>query len=125
MTDPAAYSSQPLSPLFDQISNWVQKELLNAYTRLPFSSFQTAYSDACTAAKVAAVAMFGRFGITLSDIQVVGFQCTNAATQALLQTDVQTRVTKQNELRAAAVDVNIQEQRQALIMKQKDLELGA
>lgn len=124
VTDPAAYSSQPLSPLYDQISNWVQKELLNAYTRLPFRDFQATFSDACGAAKVDAVSMFARFGITLSDIQVVGFQCTNAATQALLQTDVQTRVTKQNELRAAAVDVDIQEKRQALTMKQKDLELA-
>lgn len=102
----------------------MQKELLSAYARLPFRDFLTSYQDACVAARANAVEHFSRFGVRILDVQVASFNCVDPRTQALLQTDVQTRVEKQNELRAAAVDVDVQTQRQALVMKQKELELA-
>lgn len=71
----------------------------------------------CTRAEPATPHLYCATGIKILDVQVASFNCVDPRTQALLQTDVQTRVAKQNELRAAAVDVDVQTQRQTLVMK--------
>lgn len=66
---------------------------------------------------------FKQFGITILDIQILNYTCVNPETQKLLDKDIYTNVTKQNELRAAQNDVTIQESINAVNLKQKDLQV--
>ena len=66
---------------------------------------------------------FEHFGIAVEDIQIIDFACSNYKTQNLLEMDIVTNVTKQNELRGKQMSVTIQEQRNEVMRKQKDLEV--
>ena len=55
--------------------------------------------------------------------KILNYECVNRQTQELLNTDIHTNVTKQNELRAQQAMILIQEQANEVQRKQKDLEV--
>ena len=66
---------------------------------------------------------FKDYGITILDVQILNFTCPEAETRRLLQKDIEIAVTKQNELRATQRDLEIQELRNDLNRRKKDLEV--
>jgi hypothetical protein len=54
----------------------------------------------------------------LLDVQLIHFACVDVATQQLLDRDIITRVTKQNELLAKEADVEIMKREKEVQMQQ-------
>ncbi len=57
------------------------------------------------------------------DIQILDFKCHEKKIEKMLELDIHTNVTKQNQLRAVQSDVLIQEQSNEILRRQKDLEV--
>lgn len=66
---------------------------------------------------------FEQFGISILDVQILNYNCTEKSTQELLNQDIHTNVNKQNELRARQNDILIQEQSNEVMRRTKDLEV--
>jgi hypothetical protein len=62
--------------------------------------------------------IFNEFGLKLLDVQLIHFACVDVATQQLLDRDIITRVTKQNELLAKEADVEIMKREKEVQMQQ-------
>jgi hypothetical protein len=66
---------------------------------------------------------FRKFGIEILDVQILNYVCAEKETQRLLDMDIHTNVTKQNELRITQNDILIQEELNKVHMREKDLEV--
>ena len=69
-------------------------------------------------------AYFESFGITIIDIQILKFEFIEEKIKKMLEMDIHTNVTKQNELRVVQNDAMIQEQNNEVMRRQKDLDVA-
>lgn len=118
---PEVYVVKPID-FHSQIRYWVQNEMLDAYAKITFRDFLRTYADTSLSATDKSTHFFNEYGIKVIDVQVINFTCENPDTQRLLETDIVTNVTKQNELRAKETDVEIMKKEKAVRMEQKDIE---
>jgi regulator of protease activity HflC (stomatin/prohibitin superfamily) len=119
--EPELYTKKPVD-FYRQISFWVQNELLDAFAQQNFRDFLKHYAASARTVTEASHKTFNEFGIKLLDVQLIHFNCTDAATQSLLDRDIITRVTKQNELLAKEADVEIMKREKEVQMQQMDIE---
>lgn len=118
---PELYVIKPID-FHSQIRYWIQNEMLDAYAKITFRDFLKTYADTSMSATEKSHTFFNEYGIRALDVQVINFTCENPNTQNLLETDIVTNVTKQNELRAKETDVEIMKKEKAVRMEQKDIE---
>jgi len=118
---PELYVVKPID-FHSQIRYWVQNDLLDAYAKVTFREFLRTYADISVDATQRSHTFFNEFGIQILDVQVINFVCESNETQKLLEMDIVTNVTKQNELRAKETDVEIMKKEKAIRMEQKDIE---
>jgi len=118
---PEMYVVKPID-FHSQIRYWVQNEMLDAYAKITFRDFLRTYADTSLNATDKSTIFFSEYGLKVIDVQVINFTCENPETQKLLETDIVTNVTKQNELRAKETDVEIMKKEKAVRMEQKDIE---
>jgi regulator of protease activity HflC (stomatin/prohibitin superfamily) len=119
--EPELYTKKPVD-FYRQISFWVQNELLDAFAQQNFRDFLKHYAASARTVTEASHKIFNEFGLKLLDVQLIHFNCTDAATQSLLDRDIITRVTKQNELLAKEADVEIMKREKEVQMQQMDIE---
>ncbi len=97
--------------------------MLDNFSKSTLRQFMTSFATIAANSVNTVSDYFMKFGIRVLDIQVINYKCVLASTQELLETDIHTNVTKQNELRARQNDVLIQEENNKVLNKQKDLEV--
>ncbi len=92
--------------------------LLRSPLLLHASDFLKHYAASARTVTEASHRVFNEFGIKLLDVQLIHFACVDQATQSLLDRDIITRVTKQNELLAREADVEIMKREKEVQMQQ-------
>ena len=105
-----------------QITFWIQNELLDAFAQQNFRDFLKHYAASARTVTEASHKTFNEFGIRLLDVQLIHFACADPETQKLLDKDIITRVTKQNELLAKEADVDIMKREKEVQMQKMDIE---
>lgn len=115
------YVCKPID-FYTQIIYWTQNELLDTFAQQTFRDFLKFYADSAKKATQAAHETFNEFGIRLLDIQLIQFNCLDPKTQALLDSDIITRVTKQNELLAKEADVEIMKRSKEVELQRMDID---
>ena len=115
--EPELYTKKPVD-FYRQISFWVQNELLDAFAQQNFRDFLKHYAASARTVTEASHKIFNEFGLKLLDVQLIHFACVDVATQQLLDRDIITRVTKQNELLAKEADVEIMKREKEVQMQQ-------
>lgn len=118
--DAVMYTKKPID-FHTQISYWVQNELLDAFAQQNFRDFLKNYAACARSVTEASHKTFSEFGIRILDVQLIHFNCLDAATQKLLDQDIITRVSKQNELLAKEADVEIMARERDVQLKQMDI----
>jgi len=118
--EPEMYTKKPVD-FYRQISFWVQNELLDAFAQQNFRDFLKHYAASARTVTEASHKVFNEFGLKLLDVQLIHFNCVDQATQQLLDRDIITRVTKQNELLAKEADVEIMKREKEVQMQQMDI----
>jgi len=119
--DPAQYALKPVD-FVTQISHWVQNELLDAFAQQTFRDFLKHYAASARSVTQASQEIFREFGVKILDVQLLAFQCLDHDTQELLDKDIITRVTKQNELLAKEADVEIMRREKEIQMQRMDIQ---
>ena len=116
------FATNPID-FYDYIRNHVQNSLLDRFAQAQLRAFLSDFSKMADSTLDSTRGYFANFGIHIEAILILEYKCVNKATQDLLHADINTSVTKQNELRARTNDVEIQESANKVLMKQKDLEV--
>jgi len=120
--DVKVFCSNPID-FYTLLRNQLQNALLDRFAQVTLSIFMQSFSSIAAGELRATNETFHKFGIEVSDIQILTFGCLNVRTQQLLMQDIHTNVEKQNELRAKQAGILIQEQVSEVKRKQKDLEI--
>jgi len=116
------FSQNPID-FYPLLKNHIQNDMLDSFAKVTLRQFMTSFADTAQNSVKTVSTYFETFGIKVLDIQVINYRCVLQSTQELLETDIHTNVTKQNELRARQQDVAIQEENNKVLNKQKDLEV--
>lgn len=116
------FSANPVD-FYPLLRNHIQNEMLDKFSQATIREFMSTFAKIAQQTIPGCSSYFLQFGIEVLDIQVLNYTCTSKNTQELLETDIHTNVTKQNELRMRQNDVLIQEQISEVQRKQKDLEV--
>jgi len=119
--DPELYTKKPVD-FYTQISYWVQNELLDAFAQQNFRDFLKHYAACARGVSEASHATFSQYGIKILDVQLIHFACLDPDTQKLLDQDIITRVTKQNELLAKEADIDIMKREKEVQMQKMDID---
>lgn len=119
--DPETYTKKPVD-FHTQISYWVQNELLDAFAQQNFRDFLKNYAAIARSVTEASHRTFSEFGIRVLDVQLIHFTCLDPATQKLLDQDIITRVTKQNELLAKEADVDIMKREKEVQLQRMEID---
>lgn len=120
--DPQLLGSNPI-PFYDHVVNWCQNDLLDVFSKVTLRGFIQSYSARATESIGRGTEYFSSFGIHVLDVQILDYKCADVHTQTLLDQDIKTNVTKQNELKAKEVDVLIQEKENDITKRRKELEM--
>lgn len=116
-----SFSIKPIN-FFDHIRYWTQNELLDHYAKVDFKTFVKTYTSVAQEAIQNSHNFFNEYGICIIDIQIINYKCEDPKTQSLLDTDIITYITKQNELKAKQTDIEIMKKENEIIKEKKDLE---
>lgn len=122
IVDVKKFSLNPIQ-FYQYIKNNVQNDLLDRFSSSTLREFMNKFSKIAQESVQPNSENLQNYGITILDIQIIQYTCVEPKTQELLQQDIHTNVTKQNELRARQSDILIQEQNNEVMRKQKDLEV--
>lgn len=120
IAEPKIFAIKPLE--FVNLLNWTQNELLDLFSKKDFKEFLKTYTDIAFGAIVKSQSFFNEYGIEILDIQIINYKCDDETTQKLLETDIITNITKQNQLKAKEKDVEIMKHENIIIKEKKDLE---
>ena len=116
-----AFANHPID-FYAQIKNHVQNKLLGKFSSIKLREFMNTFSLIAQSSIETVSEYFNQYGIEVLDIQILNFQA-DAATQKLLDTDIETSVAKQNELRTTQNEIAIQTETNRVNRKIKDLEV--
>lgn len=120
--DPSVFGSNPI-PFYDHLVNWCQNDLLDVFSKITLRDFMQSYSACALDCVIRGTDYFSKFGIYVLDVQILDYKCVDGHTQSLLDQDIKTHVTKQNELKAKEADVLIQEKENEITKRRKDLQM--
>jgi len=120
--DVQIFCSNPID-FYTLLRNQIQNALLDRFAQVTLSVFMNSFASIAAQELTSTNETFRKFGIEVSDIQILTFGCLNVRTQELLMQDIHTNVMKQNELRATQTQLLIQEQVNEVKRKQKELEI--
>lgn len=116
------FGSGPI-PFYEHIINWCQNELLDVFAKLSLRDFMRSYSTVALDSIHRGSDYFIKFGIGILDIQIIGYTCQDKRTQELLDTDIQTNVKNQNDLKIQEADIVIKQKQNLITQQHKDLEI--
>lgn len=117
------FAANPID-FYGYIKNFIQNELLERFSKVTLRVFMSSFSTtAMQSAENCSEKQFRKFGIEILDVQILNYVCAEKETQRLLDMDIHTNVTKQNELRITQNDILIQEELNKVHMREKDLEV--
>ena len=120
--DVLAFCTQPIQ-FVGYMQNYVQDEFLDRFAKINLREFMASFTTQSIAAIDVVNTYFETFGISVLDIQILDFSCTEKKVETMLEVAIHTNVTKSNQLRAVQNDVLIQEQTNEIKRRRKDLEV--
>ena len=116
-----AFANHPID-FYSQIKNHVQNKLLGKFSSIKLRDFMNTFSLIAQTSIETVSEYFNQYGIEILDIQILNFHA-DGATQRLLDTEIETSVAKQNELRSTQNEIAIQAEKNRVNRKIKDLEV--
>ena len=117
------FSANPIQ-FSSYMKYYVQDEFLDRFARINLREYMNSFSAQAIASIDVVNAYFEAFGITIIDIQILHFSFVEPKIKEMLEIDIHTNVTKQNELRVVQNDALIQEQSNEVMRRQKDLDVA-
>ena len=123
INDVHLFSANPIQ-FSSYMKYYVQDEFLDRFARVNLREYMNSFTAQAIASIDVVNAYFESFGITIIDIQILKFTFVEQKIADMLETDIHTNVTKQNELRVVQNDALIQEQSNEVIRRQKDLDVA-
>ncbi len=122
ITDVDMFCANPIQ-FVGYVQNFIQDEFLDRFARINLREFMMSFTAQALSSIDVASAFFEKYGMTILDIQILDFKCHESKVEKMLETAIHQSVQKSNTLRAVQNDVLIQEQTNAIMRKQKDLEV--
>lgn len=117
------FAAKPIENFYPNIQNNVQQKLLECFAQCTLEQFMNTFAVIAMESVDKCTAYFQQYGIEIIDVQILNFYCKERKTQDLLNSNIETTVVKQNELRATQNDIAIQEQSNEVQRRKKDLEV--
>lgn len=113
IANPEIFTKNPIQ-YRDLLSVWTQNALLDCFAQIPLRTFQKTYTSVAQKCIEEGTAYFAPYGIVILDVQVLNFSCVDTVIQQLLEEEIKTVVTKENEIRAKEAGI---------VLKQKEAQI--
>ena len=123
MKDINLFTSNPIQ-FVAYMQNYVQDDFLDRFAKKNLRGFMATFTDEALASIDHVTEFFSKFGIAITDIQILEFKPSRDKIKEMLEMDIHTNVIKQNELRATQNDVLIQEQNNEVMRRKKELDVA-
>jgi len=119
------FCNNPIIELHSTIKMHVQNILLDQFAKVSLEYFMDQFNTIAESVIAPTNLFFNPFGVKIYAMQILAFNCTNATTQELLQSQIHVSQRKQNQLKEAENAVKIQVQENEVEIRRKELEISA